>query len=97
MKLIFGAIYLLIAVVFAVHFYLNIFSFALSLILSIYLIAKGIIFTFMKMNFLSLIDVIAGLYFLLLILGAFPNTFVTIISLLYLVQKGFVYSLRGLS
>lgn len=95
MKIIFGALYLAIALVFASHFYLNVFSLGLSLVLCSYLIGKGIIFLFMKHSPLSALDVITGFYFLLLSFATFPNTWITAIFLFYISQKGATYVLQG--
>lgn len=96
MKLIFGSVYVLIAIVFALHFYLNFFSLVFSVLLALYLIGKGILFALMKTSPLSALDSVAGFYFLLLALSIFPNSFVTIIFLLYLAQKGIFQGLRDL-
>lgn len=96
MKLIFGIVYLISTIIFILHFYLNIFSLVVSILLSIYLIGKGIISTFTKNSPLSAIDSAAGLYFLLLSVSIFPNNIVTVIFLFYLAQKGASYFFQGL-
>lgn len=96
MKLIFGIVYLISTIIFTLHFYLNTFSLVVSILLSLYLIGKGIFSTFAKNSPLSALDSAAGLYFLLLSASVFPNNIVTVIFLLYLAQKGASYFFQGL-
>ena len=73
MKLIFGIVYLISTIIFTLHFYLNTFSLVVSILLSLYLIGKGVFSTFAKNSPLSALDSAAGLYFLLLSVSVFPS------------------------
>ncbi|MBI2545376.1 MAG: hypothetical protein HYW22_02130 [Candidatus Aenigmarchaeota archaeon] len=66
----------------------------IALIAVAFFIVKGIGFTFMKQNLLSLSDTIAGIYLLLPVLGIFSNTILNIIFIGWLIQKGIIYLFR---
>ncbi|MBI4163479.1 MAG: hypothetical protein HY512_01335 [Candidatus Aenigmarchaeota archaeon] len=96
MKILFGPIYVIIVVIFSLHFYLKILPSDIVMWLSIYLVFKGLIFSIVKQKFLSLLDLVCGAYFLILLTGILPNTLVTIIPLAYLAEKGVAYTWVGL-
>ena len=95
MRLVFGIIYVIAAIVFALSFYLNVSSFVVSMLLAVYLIGKGVVSAILKGSPLSALDSVSGFYFMLLVVGAFPVNVVTIIFLVYLAQKGALSILRG--
>ncbi|MBI4894459.1 MAG: hypothetical protein HY833_01850 [Candidatus Aenigmarchaeota archaeon] len=96
MRLVFGVVYILIAVVFALDLYLDVSSMGVSVLLSLYLISKGAISAVMKNSVVSALDSVCGLYFLLMSFDAFTVNLVTVIFLLYLAQKGATNVFRGI-
>ncbi len=96
MKILFGPLYIIVTTIFALHFYLGILPSDLVLWTSIYLIVKGVLFSIIKQRFLSLLDMVCGVYFLLMLLHILPNTFVTLLPLIYLAEKGVAYTWAGL-
>ena len=96
MRLIFGIVYILIAIIFAFDFYLEISSLSVGVLLATYLILKGIISAVVKSSLFSTLDSVCGFYFLFLVLSVFPVNFVTVIFLIYLVQKGITNVFRGI-
>jgi len=96
MRIVFGLIYALIAVVFALDFYLGV-SYANAVVLfSTYLIVKGVASSLIKGSVFSALDSVAGFYFIFLEISVFPVNFVTVIFLIYLAQKGATNILRGI-
>ena len=96
MNLIFGVIYVFIAIVLALDFYLGFSSMSISLLLSVYLIGKGVMSALTKNSILSALDSVSGFYFLFLELSIFPVNFVTVIFLIYLAQKGVTKIFSGM-
>jgi len=65
-----------------------------ALVAVLFFVAKGIAFTFMKQNALSLSDTIAGIYLLFSVLGWFSIGLLNWAAILFLIQKGIVYLFR---
>jgi len=65
----------------------------LATIAGIYFVLKGLLFTFIRTP-ISFLDAIAGSFILLATLGIFSNIFVSIIVILFLLQKGVTYLVR---
>ena len=66
----------------------------LATIAGLYFLFKGFAFFFMKGNAISLLDAGAGALILLAIFGIFSNIIVSIVVILFLLQKGITYLLR---
>lgn len=96
MNLVFGIVYVFISIVLALDFYLNLSWTGLSVLLSIYLIGKGIASAVMKNSLFSSLDSVSGFYFLLLEMSVFPVDIFTVIFLIYLVQKGLTKIFRSI-
>ncbi len=96
MKIVFGPIYLIIVLILALHLYLGVFPSDFVMWVAIYLIVKGILFSIAKQRFLSLLDMVCGVYFLIILLRLIPNSFVTLLPLIYLAEKGSSYTWVGL-
>ncbi len=89
-----GGLQLAAVSIVAAHLYLTTFTQSVALVAVSYFIVKGVLFTLMKRNPLSLIDTLAGLYLILPVLGIFSNDIINTISLIFLAQKGIVYFFR---
>ena len=96
MKILFGPIYLIVVIIFALHFYAGVLPSDLILVCTLYLIFKGLIFAAVKQKIMSLMDFVIGMYFILMWLKFFPNTLVTLLPVFYLVEKGIAYTWVGL-
>jgi hypothetical protein len=96
-KFLWGIFYLFTAAAFTLHFYTGAYSIELTVILCTVLIAKGVLSLLLKQSMLSILDTATGLYFLMLAVAIFPNNIATVVFLIYLLQKGVSYILRGFS
>ena len=65
-----------------------------ALLAVLFFVVKGIAFTIMKQNPLSLLDTVAGIYLFFPIIGWFSNIVLNVIFIGFLVQKGIVYLFR---
>ena len=66
----------------------------LATIAGLYFLFKGLGFALMKGNFISLFDAAAGSIILLAAFDVFSNIIVSIIVILFLLQKGATYLVR---
>lgn len=94
MKIILGIIQIAIVLIFSLHITLNWFSQLVLILAAIYLIVKGILFTFIR-TYISALDALAGFYLLFVAVGIFSNNLLNIIVLLFVLQKGILYVLRS--
>ncbi|MBI2583395.1 MAG: hypothetical protein HYW25_01890 [Candidatus Aenigmarchaeota archaeon] len=95
MKKIFGLLHLLFAAIIGLFLFLNAVPFSFAVIGCVYLIGKGIIFGLSKRIILSFLDAIAGMILLLAVTGLFSNLILNAIVIIFLIQKGAAYFLRG--
>ena len=96
MKILFGPIYIIITILFALHFYTGFVPGDIVFWAAIYLIFKGAFFSIIKQRVISLLDTVCGAYFMVVLLHLLPNTLVTALPLIYLAEKGVSYTWVGL-
>ena len=89
-----GIVQLVAVTVVAAYLLTNNLSQSYALVAVAFFIVKGILFTFMKQNALSLSDTIAGIYLLFSVLGWFSIGLLNWAAILFLIQKGIVYLFR---
>ncbi len=73
------------AAVLMLHVHFNIIPFPVVLVHGIYLSLKGVLFA--KSDFASKIDLLCGIYVILVAFGLFANATIALIILIWLVQK----------
>ncbi|MBI2546826.1 MAG: hypothetical protein HYW23_00055 [Candidatus Aenigmarchaeota archaeon] len=78
----------------ALHLFTGSIQQSYVIIASLFFIVKGIAFTLMKQNPLSLLDTVAGVYLMFPVLGIFSISLLNIIFIVFLAQKGLIYLLK---
>ena len=73
------------AAVLMLHVHFNIFPFLVVFVHGLYLSTKGVLFA--RSDFASKIDLLCGIYVILVALGLLANTTVALIITIWLVQK----------
>ncbi|MBI3036416.1 hypothetical protein HYY73_01480 [Candidatus Woesearchaeota archaeon] len=73
------------AAVLMLHVHFNIFPFVVVLVHGIYLSFKGAVFA--RSDFASKIDLLCGIYIMLVAFGLFANSTIALIILIWLMQK----------
>ncbi len=90
-----GLLELIFAIVIGLHLLYGMFAKDTVIFMVGYILVRGIIFTISSKDIASIIDLIVGGYVLLAVNGTFSNPVVTIVSVVWLSQKGIFSILFG--
>jgi len=77
----------IIATFLVVFYLINFFPVTMLYYVALYLIIKGVFFIIISKDFASFVDVVFGIYFLIVLSGIYSNTAITVLAAVWLFQK----------